>query len=130
MADHLMTGEMGLSVNGEKFGLLMRDVGTDIGDILATKTKSKLDTVQAIREFGADMRWKFFASDNAPELKAAATFKQMVHLPSTRTGPSRTASLSASSDWCRMARVASWPKVACPIRGGPTPLAPSATGGT
>jgi hypothetical protein len=87
LADHLMTGEMGLSINGDKFGLLLRDVGTDIGDLLATKTKSKLDTVQAIREFGADMRWKFFASDNAPELKAAATFKQMVHLSSTPYRP-------------------------------------------
>ena len=34
------------------------------------------DTVRAIREFSADRRWKFFSSDNAQELKAAANFKQ------------------------------------------------------
>eukprot|EP00972_Heterocapsa_arctica_P103496 15252215-Heterocapsa_arctica.AAC.1 len=57
LADHLMTGEVGLSVDDDKFGLLLRDVGSDIGDLLPTKTKSRVDAVKAIREFGADMRW-------------------------------------------------------------------------
>eukprot|EP00972_Heterocapsa_arctica_P001814 259752-Heterocapsa_arctica.AAC.1 len=57
LADHLMTGDVGLSVDDENFSLLLRDVGTDVGDLLATKTKSKVDTVRAIREFGADARW-------------------------------------------------------------------------
>eukprot|EP00972_Heterocapsa_arctica_P102953 15172889-Heterocapsa_arctica.AAC.1 len=68
---------MGLSVDDEKFGLLLRIVGTDVGDLLATKTKSKVDAVRVIRKFCADERWKSFSSDNAPELKTAANIKQM-----------------------------------------------------
>eukprot|EP00972_Heterocapsa_arctica_P032966 4850215-Heterocapsa_arctica.AAC.1 len=87
LADHLMTGEVGLSINDDKYGLLLRDVGTDIGDLMPTKTKSAVDTVKAIRDFGADQRWKFFGSDNAKELKATADFKEMVHLTSTPYRP-------------------------------------------
>ena len=57
LGDHLMTGEVGLSIDDDKFGLLLRDVGSDIGDLLATKTKSKVDTVKAIRAFGGAARW-------------------------------------------------------------------------
>eukprot|EP00972_Heterocapsa_arctica_P053658 7906038-Heterocapsa_arctica.AAC.1 len=82
-----MTGEVGLSINDDKYSFLLRDVGTDIGDLMPTKTKSSADTVKAIRDFGADQQWKFFGSDNAKELKAAADFKEMVHLTSTPYRP-------------------------------------------
>eukprot|EP00972_Heterocapsa_arctica_P064465 9513805-Heterocapsa_arctica.AAC.1 len=82
-----MTGDMGLLVTDENFGLRLRDVGTDVGDLLTTNTESKVDTVRAIREFSATARWKFFSSDDAPELQAAANLKQMVYLSSASYRP-------------------------------------------
>ena len=123
LGDHLMTGmDMGLFVDDEKFGLLLRDVGTDVGDLLATVAESKVDTVRAIREFGANVRWKFFSSDDVPELQAAADLEQMVYLWRTpyRPGSSdvteRFVGMVAGRARCLLARsswlAARWPYAA------------------
>eukprot|EP00972_Heterocapsa_arctica_P087948 12968710-Heterocapsa_arctica.AAC.1 len=62
--------DIGFSFDDEKFGLLLRDVGTEVYDLLATNTESKVDTVRDIREFGVTVRSNIFSSDDAPELQA------------------------------------------------------------
>ena len=80
LADHVSTGDMGLSIDDDKYGLVMLDVGTDICDILAAKSKSTQCTLVATKEFGGVTTWQYFGSDNAKELNSASAASNMVHL--------------------------------------------------
>ena len=51
------------------------------------RSKSALHTVMALREFYGEDQFYFFCSDNAPELKSAASNELMLHLTSTPNRP-------------------------------------------
>ena len=80
-ADHVSvsTRDLGLSVDDDKYGLAMLDVGSDVCGILAATPKNTQCTLAAIKEFGSVNTWQFFGSDNAKEVKAASATTQMVH---------------------------------------------------
>ena len=67
--------------------LVLLCAGTSIGDVIPVRSKSTLHTVMALREFYAEDQFYFFYSDNAPELKSAASSELMLHLTSTPNRP-------------------------------------------
>ena len=91
LADHLTVGgkkpDLALSVDGERYGLLLKDLGSNLKDLFPSKKKTRASCVMAIREFGGTTRWQTFASDNAPELISAARDEFMTHATSTPWRP-------------------------------------------
>ncbi len=87
LADHFVVGELGISLDGEKYGILLKDLGTGMTDVFPVRRKSKVLTICSIREFGGTQQWQRFASDNAPELIAAAKAEFMTHVTSTPWRP-------------------------------------------
>ena len=88
LADHISTGDLGLSVDDDEYGLVMLDVGADICDVLASGTKNTTSVHHATKEFGSAVTWIYFFSDGAKELKKAATdLGSTVHLSSTPYRP-------------------------------------------
>ena len=91
LADHLTVGgknaDLALGVGQERYGLLLKDLGTAVKDLFASKKKTKASCVMAIRELGSNTRWQTFASDNAPELMSAARDEYMTHATSTPWRP-------------------------------------------
>ena len=88
LADHVSTGDLGLSVDDDKYGLVMLDVYTDVCDVLASNTKNAAAVLSAVKEFGGAVRWTYFFTDGAKELKkAAADLGSTVHLSSTPYRP-------------------------------------------
>ena len=84
LADHVSTSDLGLSVDDEKYGLVMLDIGSDICDVFASNTKNATSVLAAIKEFGGAVSWIYFFSDGAKELKKAAIdIGSTVHLSST-----------------------------------------------
>ena len=81
LADHVSTGDLGLSVDDDKYGLVMLDVGTDICDVLVSSAKNATCVHHTIKEFGGAVTWIYFFSDGAKELKKAATeMGRTIHL--------------------------------------------------
>ena len=88
LADHVSTGDLGLSVDDDKYGLVMLDVATDVSDVLASSTKHSTAVLSAVKEFGGAVKWTYFFTDGAKELKkAAADLGSTVHLSSTPYRP-------------------------------------------
>ena len=91
LADNLTVGgknaDLALGVGKERYGPLLKDLGTAVNDFFASKKKSKASCVMAIREFGGSTRWQTLASDNAPELISAAREEYMTHATSTPWRP-------------------------------------------
>ena len=88
--DHFLPGERAVSINSEKVGLLLKDLGTAMKGVFGLHAKTKVATVMSMREFGGETRWRHFASDNSKELVAAAQNKLMLHLRSTPYRPEST----------------------------------------
>ena len=88
LADHVSTGDLGLSIDDDKYGLVLLDVGSDVCDVLASNAKNATSVHAAIKEFGGAVTWVYFFSDGAKELKKAATvLGATVHLSSTPYRP-------------------------------------------
>ena len=88
LADHYVVGELGLGIEDERYGLLMKDLGTSFLGNFAVTDKTTNATIMMLREFGGpDTNWTFMASDNAKELVGAAKYENMLHLPSTPWRP-------------------------------------------
>ena len=88
LADHVSTGDLGLSIDDDKYGLVMLDVATDVCDVLASSTKHATAVLSAVKEFGGAVKWTYFFTDGAKELKkAAADLGSTVHLSSTPYRP-------------------------------------------
>ena len=87
LADHLSASDMKVEKQDFKMCLVLLCAGTSIGDVIPVKSKSALHTVMALREFYAEDQFYFFYSDNAPELKSAASNEMMLHLTSTPNRP-------------------------------------------
>ena len=88
LADHISTGDLGLSVDDDEYGLVMLDVGADICDVLASGTKNTTSVHHATKEFGSAVTWIYFFSDGAKELKKAPAPPILVRC---HTAPSPTA---------------------------------------
>ena len=73
LADHLSASDMKVEKQDFKMCLVLLCAGTSVGDVIPVKSKSALHTVMALREFYAEDQFYFFYSDNAPELKSAAS---------------------------------------------------------
>ena len=56
LADHVSTSEMGLSIDDDRYGLVMLDLGSGVSDIIAAPSKSAEDTLACIKEFGGTTR--------------------------------------------------------------------------
>ena len=88
LADHYVVGELGLGIEDERYGLLLKDLGTSFLGNFAVTDKTTNATIMMIREFGGpDTQWTYMASDNARELVGAAKYENMLHLPSTPWRP-------------------------------------------
>ena len=88
LADHYVVGELGLGIEDERYGLLLKDLGTSFLGNFAVTDKTTNATIMMLREFGGpDTNWTFMASDNAKELVGAAKYENMLHLPSTPWRP-------------------------------------------
>ena len=87
LADHLSSSDMKIEKQDFKMCLVLLCAGTSVGDIIPVRSKSTLHTVMALREFYAEDQFYFFYSDNAPELKSAASSELMLHLTSTPNRP-------------------------------------------
>ena len=57
LADHVSTGDLGLSVDDDKHGLVMLDVGSDVCDVLASNNKNATSVLAAIKEFREAVTW-------------------------------------------------------------------------
>ena len=91
LADHVSTGDLGLSFDDDKYGLVMLDVGSNICDVLAANKKNVTSMLAAIKEFGGAVKWTYFFSDSAKKLKKAAVdLGSTVHLSSTPYRPEST----------------------------------------
>lgn len=141
LADHYAVSELGIGLDGERYGILLKDVGSGVVDTYAVRRKSKVLTVCAIREFGGSKQWQRFASDNAPELIAAAKAEYMTHVTSTPWRPQsnslieREVGILCDGVRCLLAQSGLphgwWPyaarafcharNVSVPHHGGPTP---------
>ena len=88
LADAFNLRELSVSLEGEKYGLVLKDLGTGLMQVYALRRKSRVMVVCAIREFaGPRTQFLTLASDNAKELIAAAKFEHMLLLPSTPWRP-------------------------------------------
>ena len=87
LADHFSPGERGIGLHSERVGLMLKDLGTGMKMPYGLSSKSKADTVIAIRHLGGATRWTNMASDSSLELIAAAESELMVHLRSTPYRP-------------------------------------------
>ena len=87
LGDAFNLKELSIGVEGERYGLVLKDVGTGLSDCFPLRKKSRALVVCAIREFGGTTQWVKFASDNGPELIAAAKFEKMQHCTSTPWRP-------------------------------------------
>ena len=87
LGDAFNLKELSIGVEGERYGLVLKDVGTGLADCFPLRKKSRALIVCAIRDFGGTTQWVKFASDNGPELIAAAKFEKMQHCTSTPWRP-------------------------------------------
>ena len=87
LADHRSSSDSKIKKQNFKMCLALLCAGTSIGDVIPVKSKSALHTVMALRNcFGEDQFYIFY-SDNAPELKNAASNELMLHLTSMPNRP-------------------------------------------
>ena len=70
-----------------KMCLVLLSAGPSLGDVIPVKSKSALHSVMALRAFHGEDQVYIFYSDNAPELKNAASNELMLHLTSTPNRP-------------------------------------------
>ena len=87
LADHLSSSVLKIEKQDFKMCLVLLCAGTFIGDVIPVRSKSALHIVMALRGFYGEDQVYFFYSDNAPELKSAASNELMLHLTSTPNRP-------------------------------------------
>ena len=89
LADHISTGDLGLSIDDDKYGLVMLDVGSDVCDVLASNNKSATSVLATIKECGGAVTWTYFFSDGAKELKRRRSTSALPSISARRrTAPS------------------------------------------
>ena len=72
LADQVSTGDLGLSVDDYKYSLVVLNVGSNVGGILASNNKNATCVLVVIKVFGRAVTWTYFFSEGAKELKKAA----------------------------------------------------------
>ena len=87
LADHFSSSDLKVEEPGVKLCLVLLSAGTSVGDVIPMKSKSAHHTVMALREFYGEDQFYFLCSDNAPELKSAASNELLLHLASTLNRP-------------------------------------------
>ena len=85
--NHVSTGDLGFSVDGDQYGLVMLDIGVQICDVLASGAKNATSVHHTIKEFGSVGSWIYFFSEGMKKLKNTSTEPgRTVHLSSTQYG--------------------------------------------
>ena len=87
LADHPSLSDLKIEKQGFKICLVLLCAGTSVGDVIPVKSTSALHTVTALPGFYGENHFYFFCSDNAPELKSAASNELLLHLTGTPNRP-------------------------------------------
>ena len=121
LGDHLvMPGEDHHGNGGQTAGLLLKGVGTNWRDCVATVDKGSLESQRVMREFTGRQRVSEFYSDCSKELKAAAKVVHWSHALATPHRPTsrgeRENQLVLESSRCALAAIelplSWWPRCA------------------
>ena len=87
LADHPSSSDLKVEKQDFRLCLVPLCAGTSVGDVILVRSKSAHHTVMALRGFCAEDQFYLFYSDNAPELKSAASNGLMLHPTSTPNRP-------------------------------------------